>query len=209
MTLKLIMVHFRRAPQQYLSSRSEKRDCIDWKKAENLILDSDLDVFAIFDCCFADGYGTHERPHEETLRTYELLTAGDSLQRIPAPGTDSFTSALIWALKSLAPQTSFDTEELTATISRAPRLQRTQRPLLFRNPNGRRIIINQELPPDPGSSRIIKTMDLTRRRFNELYLGLESVYAQYSWLFQFHDRPVSFRGLEFNHGGLYPSTLLK
>ena len=202
------MVHFRGAPQQCLSSKSEKQNCIDWQRTENLVLDSGLDVLAILDCCGAGGYGTHEKPHEETLRTYELLTAGDSLQRTLAPGPDSFTSALIWALKSLAPQTSFDTEELTATISRAPRLQKTQRPLLFRNPNGR-IIINQESPPDPGSSRIIKTMDLTRRRFNELYLGLESVYAQYSWLFQFHDRRVSFRGLGFSPGGLYPSTLLK
>ena len=66
-------------------------------------------------------------------RNFETLAATKAMGTTPAPGRDSFTSALIWALRALAEsQDCFTTLELLKVImDEAPHLRKDQTPVLL------------------------------------------------------------------------------
>ena len=66
-------------------------------------------------------------------RKFESVAATKGMQSTPAPGKNSFTSALIWALEILAESgEAFTTEELLKAITNeAPHLPKNQTPVLF------------------------------------------------------------------------------
>ena len=65
-------------------------------------------------------------------RKFETLAATKAMETTPAPGRDSFTSALVWALEALAEsQDCFTTSELLkVTVDKAPHLPENQTPVL-------------------------------------------------------------------------------
>ncbi len=65
-------------------------------------------------------------------RKFETLAATTAMDKTPAPGRESFTSALIWAFEALAEsQDCFTTLELLkATMNEAPHLPKRQIPVL-------------------------------------------------------------------------------
>ena len=71
-----------------------------WNIAERpLFEDSECDILAILDCCFASNL---QKNSQETYpRTYELLTASGYGRVTAGPGRHSFTTALISSLKDL------------------------------------------------------------------------------------------------------------
>ncbi|KAL8703684.1 MAG: hypothetical protein Q9201_003138 [Fulgogasparrea decipioides] len=73
-------------------------------------------------------------------RRFEYLAATDSMGRTPVPGEDSFTTALIWALKELKEKKlggRFTTDELVREIKHnAPNFPKDQKPVLSDRDNG-------------------------------------------------------------------------
>jgi hypothetical protein len=82
-------------------------------------------VLAIFDCCDAGKLCANRSPSR-----WEYLGAccQDALTKNPGP--ESFTRALIWALKELKAKTFFPTSELLLKIRKAPRFPKDQQPWL-------------------------------------------------------------------------------
>ena len=108
------------------------RNEIIWNHTEGALRGTEADVLQIFDCCYAGemghrGYG---------LRLFEYLAATSSFET-PGPGTRSFTSALIWALKKLAKDGGrFTSSDLLRLITKdAPHFPRNQHPVLSK-PDG-------------------------------------------------------------------------
>lgn len=66
----------------------------------------------------------------QTFRTFEYIAATQHDKTTRVPGKDSFTSALIWALKELKPKGRFTTVELLGKIKNAPYFPRDQEPVL-------------------------------------------------------------------------------
>lgn len=74
-----------------------------WEAAELILHGMQGDVLVIFDCCdsgYLDGRGT--------VYTFDYLAACAENKRTHLPGPNSFTSALIWALKELKPDVESD-----------------------------------------------------------------------------------------------------
>ena len=71
---------------------------VDWCAAESILVGTEADVLAIFDCCHA-GYLC--QPRRGTQRRYGCLGACSAEQYTHQLGKTSFTSALIWALEQL------------------------------------------------------------------------------------------------------------
>jgi hypothetical protein len=86
-----------------------------------LIYTANADVLLIFDCCFAGMLcGTIQRRSFDT-KLFEFLGATSSNGVARLPGPESFTSALIFALKELAGEKDgFTTSRLLAKILDAP-----------------------------------------------------------------------------------------
>src|SRR5438034_4531070 len=94
------------------------RNSIAWHSAETIIADTDVDVLVIFDCCHA---GSLCRPYRSRHgRCFEFLAACTADKKTRKPGPDSFTSALIWALKELVEKPFFSSTELQHMITKAP-----------------------------------------------------------------------------------------
>ena len=81
-------------------SPSDLRDTLDkvvWNKTEHNLSGIAADVFQIFDCCYAGNFGARGGGGSGAN---EYLAATDKDDTTPKPGPNSFTSALIWALKA-------------------------------------------------------------------------------------------------------------
>ncbi|KAF2432800.1 hypothetical protein EJ08DRAFT_658796 [Tothia fuscella] len=107
-------------------SLNNKWNDIDWVVAENLLINLDADVFCIFDCCNAGSLCQRRSPYSR----FEYLGACAAKQETHRPGKESFTTALIWALKDLRkqPKCSFLTSELQRKVKEAPDFPKTQEP---------------------------------------------------------------------------------
>lgn len=93
-----------------------------WNRAERpLIEDSDCDVLAIFDTCFASNL--QKKGQLNDLRIYEFFAASGHNRPTDAPGAKSFTNALISSLKELLKECGdhpFTTRQLCEKINLNP-----------------------------------------------------------------------------------------
>lgn len=114
------------------NNEKENKDIsIEWSLVEGVLSKTKSDVLEIFDCCHA---GLLCAPAERTrslTRCFEVLTACAHNETTPFPGPHSFTTALIWALKELARNEGFFTNQLSAKIKEYPDFSRHQRPQLY------------------------------------------------------------------------------
>lgn len=110
------------------NNATSRVDYVKWHDAEATLARADGDVFAIFDCCNA---GRVCQYRGAPVR-FEILGACSADQMTAIPGEDSFTRALIWALKELRLKTNctFPTSELQRTIKDAPKFPKDQQPPL-------------------------------------------------------------------------------
>ena len=102
-----------------------------WDSAEHNIKATRGDVLVIFDCCHAGELEKNVRS-SFTRRAFEYLAATSAKSTTRKPGPHSFTTALIWALKSLGGTgKSFSTQELlTKILNDAPDFPDDQYPRL-------------------------------------------------------------------------------
>jgi hypothetical protein len=108
-----------------------KRNNIAWSGAERSIKANNADVFVIFDCCYAGGFGGYEfRAAGHTA--FQCLAACGSDELTRRPGEDSFTSALIWALEELQSRHPFTSKALLDKIREYDKLPKSQNPKLLR-----------------------------------------------------------------------------
>lgn len=135
------------------------RDSIAWGSAEINLRSTDADILVIFDCCDA---GALWRQNRSPRRCFEFLGACEENQNTRKPGPQSFTSALIWALKELRTRQTFQSSELRNKIEEAPNFPDEQHPPLFSRfaPSPEHIWIaphnctdNQVLEPPNGEYR--------------------------------------------------------
>lgn len=106
---------------------------IEWNEVERTLVATSSDVLVIFDCCHA---GLLCRSAQDGLvnrtRIFQYLGACESEQRTKSSGSQSFTAAIIWALKELAEESDFPITTLVKKIeARAEFPHHQQRPVLF------------------------------------------------------------------------------
>jgi hypothetical protein len=101
-----------------------------WDEAEMIIKRTQGDVLVIFDCCHAGVLAKKTRSISD--RNFEFLAACGSDGVTEMPGDNSFTSALIWALKVLVKSKSpFSTQQLLRKINKeAPKFPQHQLALI-------------------------------------------------------------------------------
>ena len=104
-------------------------NAVTWNSAENILSDTYADVLQIFDCCSAGSLGDRGES-----RAFEYLAACGANQTTRRPGPDSFTRALIWALKTLSAEGAgfFTTSHLSRKILEAPEFPKDQKPIFQR-----------------------------------------------------------------------------
>ena len=136
---------------QEAQDKQEKRTSIVWSKVEPAIQNTDADVLLIFDCCHA-GRLCYTRSGPDSY--FEFLGACAHHETTRGPGDESFTSALIWALKQLAKkEEAFNTSELRRMITKYPRWPPEQIPVLAdRVRSGDHIFISRK-GLEPGSAK--------------------------------------------------------
>ena len=130
----------------YQSSPSDVRrylNTVVWNITENNLHEIQSDVLQIFDCCYAGTLATRGISQQ----SFEYLAATAADDTTASPGKTSFTSALIWALKELAKDSSarFTTVHLLGKIQEAPNFPDDQKPILSKrreNPANERIILH-------------------------------------------------------------------
>ncbi|KAL8709711.1 MAG: hypothetical protein Q9225_007413, partial [Loekoesia sp. 1 TL-2023] len=126
-----------------MSSKEKNRNRIIWNKTEALLKDAKADVLEIFDCCYAGALVQRGDDQFVSIiqrcisayetRLFEFLAATDQLSITAAPGPNSFTRALIFALKHLVKdkeQGPFTTDELLRKIKTYPDFPQHQEPVL-------------------------------------------------------------------------------
>jgi hypothetical protein len=124
------MVH-RTSAQQ---TEKERKNNVAWKGAENCIRASESDVLVIFDCCAAGGFGGVDASMRSGPLPFQCLAACRHSERTRAPGKQSFTSALIWALKDIQRETpgQFTSNNLLAKVKEYEHLPSNQEPQLLK-----------------------------------------------------------------------------
>ncbi|KAL8818522.1 MAG: hypothetical protein Q9223_002864 [Gallowayella weberi] len=103
-----------------------------WNYAEGALQKTQGDIFEIFDCCYAGDLGRGSGGRGFGTRCFEFLGATSSGGTTKAPGKQSFTSGLIWALAVLAKESGrFTTSTLANKIRDAPNFPSKQVPILY------------------------------------------------------------------------------
>lgn len=102
-----------------------------WNEAEHQLMRADADLFVIFDCCYAGQLAISPRSIFSS-KIFEFLGATQAHDVALAPGEESFSTALAWALENLATQSEgFTTLHLEQKIKEAPLFpSKTQVPCL-------------------------------------------------------------------------------
>jgi hypothetical protein len=83
-------------------------------------------VLVVFDCCYAGKLCHRDR----SSAIFQFLGACSAEQRTAGPGENSFTAALIWALKELKDGPPFTTDQLRQKIVKCPEFPRDKIPAL-------------------------------------------------------------------------------
>lgn len=103
-----------------------------WDVAEKVLHEVNCDVLVIMDCCDAGYTSTFRSPGH----AFEYLGACQEKKFTHGPGKNSFTSALIWALRKLNSGEPFTTATLREKIKQYGEFPPDQEPILFpRNRN--------------------------------------------------------------------------
>ncbi|PQE30538.1 homeobox domain containing protein [Rutstroemia sp. NJR-2017a WRK4] len=105
-----------------------------WNSAEHSIQHTFGDVLVIFDCCNAGEMERNVRGSAFTRKAFEYMAATSHNSTTRKPGPNSFTTALIWALKEMIrrkPGKRFSTQELLSQIYKAPNFPDNQSPRLI------------------------------------------------------------------------------
>lgn len=126
-----------------------------WNKAEEILRSDDVecDVLTILDTCYSSNLA---KSGKEETRTFELLSACAIDSTTAAPGENSFTRALIDALKELLDQFGdrpFTTFHLNQRILLDKRRHDTPSQLWFRLQHHERHIRLAPLKPEPDRRR--------------------------------------------------------
>ena len=117
---------------------------------ESCLHEIQSDVLQILDCCYAGALDTYEN----SSQSFEYLAATGANDMAAGPGATSFTSALIWALKSLVRNVPFTTIELLKRILVAPNFRDNQKPRLSKLlKNDRRIMLHPLKPKTDAESK--------------------------------------------------------
>jgi hypothetical protein len=127
--------------------------CANWNKAEEVLRDEEVDgdVLTILDTCFASN---HTKSGREDVRTFELLSACAIDETTAAPGPQSFTRALIDAMKELLKENNgaaFSTFQLNQRICLNPARRDTPSHLWNRLHHHERHIPLAPLKPEPDA----------------------------------------------------------
>jgi len=116
----------KRSPSDSIEDRNE----IIWNNIDNMFEHIKADMLEIFDCCYAGDLGRNQQAWG--MRCSEFLGATSSQSTTMVPGKHSFTSALIWALETLArEQERFTVSGLSRKIREAPDFPSDQVPVHF------------------------------------------------------------------------------
>ncbi|KAL8775027.1 MAG: hypothetical protein Q9209_000506 [Squamulea sp. 1 TL-2023] len=170
-----------------LTKRSERSPTIEdpatvvWNFAEAALQQTKGDIFEIFDCCYAGDLGRGSGGRGFGTRCFEFLGATSSGATTKAPGKDSFSSGLIWALDVLAKESDrFTTSTLANKIREAPNFPKRQVPILYeRNDLAslQRIVIAPLLKGDEASmAGLAEKYEMVPHQlwgFLDLRIGLE------------------------------------
>ncbi|KAF1986966.1 hypothetical protein K402DRAFT_420622 [Aulographum hederae CBS 113979] len=97
--------------------QANAKQTVPWDDIEFHIGKTEADVLLILDCCESGALSNSTRSRK---RRYELLAACQAGKFTPAPGKNSFTRALIWALEQLEAERRFKTSKLFIKILEAP-----------------------------------------------------------------------------------------
>jgi len=139
-----------RQPDQKLSNRTAAA----WHDVEHIIRDAEGDALLIFDCCYAGNLTLRDIRSSRPTRSFEYIAACGSRDETNFPGPDSFTSAMIWALKDLVKtQKRFSTLELqTKIMNDAPFFPRKQSVLVMErdDPCDQRLVLSPLPSPTNG-----------------------------------------------------------
>ena len=185
-----------------------------WNKAENILADSSADVLAIFDCCHAGSVASASSLLRQSSneRCCEFLAACGRAEWTSGPGPNSFTCALIWALKELKDKGPSTTLELCRKISQAPHLPETQTPQLLRSSRSdiRRIVLNPSTrhgnhsPELDWKFSILENIDTLRDHLNWTYSSIETLSRDFYHFIQGRGPPMAmYRSLESGDSGIY------
>lgn len=113
-----------------------------WNYSENNLRGNQSDVLEIFDCCYAGTLGVRF----SVTQAFEYIAACGADDTTARPGKESFTAALIWALKELAQGGGrFTTTRLLERVRSAPDFPSDQEPVLSsrrENHTNERIVIH-------------------------------------------------------------------
>lgn len=120
-----------RSTAQPIHVHKGKHRDVAWSSAETNIKPSKADVLVIFDCCNAGAFGGYNVRNFDHI-PFQCIAACGPKERTRKPGSESFTSALIWALKELrhSSHKPFTTNALLEKIKTYPELPRGQKPCL-------------------------------------------------------------------------------
>lgn len=104
---------------------------LQWATIEQTLARAHGHRLCILDCCYSGNIARSVITTAQDHHNFEILSASSYGGTTPGPGDHSFTSALIWALKSLHDEfmeKGFTTTHLRIKIRQAPDFPRDQRP---------------------------------------------------------------------------------
>ena len=102
-----------------------------WNNSEQPLLDSDSDVLAIMDSCLAGSLLSRSKGLGHDVKAYEMLCASAPHSLTEGPGPESFTAALIQALKDLPRATQDGSFTTTFLCQKLCQLRENNIPVIF------------------------------------------------------------------------------
>jgi hypothetical protein len=153
----------------------------EWHEVERTLAETLSDVLVIFDCCQAGLIckSAEDSPATDT-RIFQYLGACESEQLTESRGPGSFTSAIIWALKELAEESSFPITKLVHKVQAHKDFPPDQRPVLFGSrfhPASEIISLTHTRTPVPNATISAVAKDVTE----DIRRGLPRLRMRLSW----------------------------
>jgi hypothetical protein len=133
---------------------------IDWAEVEIVLSKAEADVLVILDCCHAGVLFDPGMMSRAARRKFQYIAACEAEQMTRSAGPGSFTTAIIWALKHLAKETGFSTQQLVCSLSgRREFCCETQEPFTF---SGKFGLVTEDIwiAPVTGRTAASKVLDL-------------------------------------------------
>ncbi|RPA77094.1 hypothetical protein BJ508DRAFT_175063 [Ascobolus immersus RN42] len=118
-------------PRSDPTVRAADFDHLPWSTIEQTLGKAHGHRLCILDCCYSGNVSRSVFAPSQDLHNFEILSASSYGGTTPGPGPNSFTKALMWALKSLLREfgdRGFTTTHLRLRIREAPEFPKTQHP---------------------------------------------------------------------------------